>query len=105
MGCVRDRAGEFERLLSFLGDDCSRNRGVVFAGRDASQNAGPRQDLLLDLERRVFLQVFDQLVIEAGRLAILDELEGAEVVLGRNDQPALLDFVEACGLRRPATAS
>ena len=76
----------------------SRDRDVVFAGADAGENAGPGQDLLLDLERRGFAQIFDQLVVEAGRLAVLDEFEGAEIVLGRNDQAALLDFVHACGL-------
>ena len=50
---VGDRAGEVERLLALLGDDRGGDRDIVFAGADAGEDAGPGQDLLLDLERRV----------------------------------------------------
>ncbi len=95
---VGDRAGEIERLLAFLGDDRGRDGDIIFAGRDAGEDTGPGQDLLLDLERRVFAQIADQLVVEARWLAVLDELERTEIVLGRDDQSALLDFVETGGL-------
>ncbi len=97
---IRDRAGKVERLLAFLGDDGRGNGDIVFSGADAGQNTGPWQDLLLDLERRVFAQVLDQLVVETGRLAVLDEFEGTEIVLGGHDQPALLDLIHARGPRR-----
>ena len=58
-------------------------------------------------------RLLDQLVVEAGRLAVLDEFEGTEIVLGRDDQTALLDLVHAGGARlrmpshgtRPSAAS
>ena len=99
MRSVGDRAREIERLPAFPGDDRGRDRNVVFAGADAGEDAGPGQDLLLDLERSVFTQILDQFVIEAGRLAILHELEGTEIVLSRNDQTTLLDLIEAAGRR------
>jgi hypothetical protein len=48
-----------------------------------------------DLERRIFLQRIDHLIIEAGGLAILDELERTVIVFGCNDNvAALLDLLQ-----------
>ncbi len=95
---IGDRAGEIERLLALLGDDRRGNGDVVLAGAYAGQNSGPWQDLLLDLEWRVLLKILDQFIVKAGRLSVLDELEGTKVILGRNDQAAFLDLIHAPGL-------
>ena len=95
---VRDRAGEIKRLLALLGDDRRGNGNIVLAGTDAGQNASPGQDFLFDLERREFAQIFDQFVIETGRLSVLDEFERTKIFFRRNDETALLDFIEAGGL-------
>ncbi len=95
---IRNRAGEIKRLLAFLGDDRGGDGHIIFAGRDAGQDAGPGQDFLLELEWREFAQIFDQLIVKTCGLAVLDEFEGTEIVLGRNDEAALLDFIHARGL-------
>jgi len=59
------------------------------------------KNLLLDLERRVFAQVLDQLVVEAGRLAVLDEFERAKIVLGGHDQPRFLISSRLAACRAP----
>ena len=57
------------------------DRDVIFARAHAGEQACPGQDLLLDLEGSILAQLVDEFVVEAGRLAVLDELEGAEIVL------------------------
>ncbi|OIQ66107.1 hypothetical protein GALL_523280 [mine drainage metagenome] len=96
---VGDRAGELKRLLSLLCNHHGGNGDIVLAGADAGEDASPGQDFLFDLERRIFAQIFDQLVVEARRLAVLDELEGTEIVFGRHDEATLLDLLEARGFR------
>jgi hypothetical protein len=91
-------AGRIKRFMNPASGDTFQ----VDTAMEAFYNGGWfGQDFLFDLERRIFAQIFDQLVIESGRLAILDEFEWTEIILRRHDQAALLDLVETGGLRIP----
>jgi hypothetical protein len=100
MSGVGNRACEVERLAALLGDDGRRDGDVILAGADTGQDAGPGQDFLANLERRIFAQIVDHLVVETGWLAVLHEFEWTEIILGCDDEvTALLDFIETRGLR------
>ena len=53
-----------------------------------------------DFEGHVLSEQREHLIVEAGRLAVLDEFERPEIVFGRDDHVAAgLDLVERGGLR------
>ena len=97
MGGVGDRAGEIQRERTLLGHEHGGDGDVVLAGCHARENAWPGQDFLADFERCVFAQGIDHLVVEAGGLAVLHELEGTEVVFGDDDHVAALLYLGEVG--------
>jgi hypothetical protein len=95
---TRDRRCEVEDLQALLTDDRARDGGVVLAGRNRRQQAGPGQDFLADLELGVLLQLGDDVVVEALRLAAFDELERRVIVFGGDGHvAALLDLFQRSG--------
>src|SRR5262249_59886685 len=89
------RHGEVELWGALISDGCCRERHVDLPVRDTGKEPLPGQDLLAELEPGPVLEQLVEVVIEPGRLAVLDELEGRVVVFrGDHHVAALLDLLE-----------
>jgi len=90
MGGVGDRHSKIKRQGPFLSDQYGGQCNIIFACGDTGEEAGPGDDLLIDLEWRRLSQHRQKFVVETGRLAILDEFERGDVA---NNEAELYDLI------------
>ncbi len=90
----RDRHSEIESLQTFLIYEGPCNCRVILSTADACQQSRPRQNFLSQVELRFSFHQLEQLIVQPGGLAVLNEFEGTVVILRRDhDRLTILDFL------------